>query len=90
MADQDDPELQRSLATTLPPPPPFYKDFTPEKLARFEEIIEAETYVDEYGCRVPSRVRLPPELVNLQPPPEPNDGVWRCFGDRFTVRAALG
>lgn len=88
MADQE----QLSLASTFPNPPPFWKDFTPDKVEQIEELRtayvdknggEPETELEPLTLRVPD---VPEHLVNLQPPPEPADGRWRVFGDQYMVR----
>jgi mediator of RNA polymerase II transcription subunit 7 len=86
MADEE----PRSLASTFPNPPPFWKDFTPDKIARIEEIRKSHIEAnggDELTVRVPG---LPEELINLQPPAEPEDGRWRVFGDQYMVRLERG
>ncbi|KAI5459376.1 MED7 protein-domain-containing protein [Mariannaea sp. PMI_226] len=82
MADQPE---GNALASTFPNPPPFWKDFTPSKVARIEELRTA--HIQQHGgepltTRVPS---VPEELVNLQPPSEPADGRWRVFGDQYML-----
>lgn len=86
MADQDGSQAQRMVAATFPGPPPFFLDFTPERIARYEEI-RASQHLDNFSSASLERIpNLPSDLVNLQPPAEPENGEWRCFGDRFTVR----
>lgn len=81
MADQQEPV---SLASTFPNPPLFWNDFTPENVARIEEL--RKNYGEDHGGHVPARIPDVPEyLTNLQPPPEPSDGSWRVFGDHYTV-----
>lgn len=82
---------QANLAATLPDPPPFWHDFLPERLARFDGISKAHVAqtgggVSGIATRIPD---LPEDLINLQPPAEPADGVWRVFGDRYTVRDVI-
>ncbi|PFH60122.1 hypothetical protein XA68_11450 [Ophiocordyceps unilateralis] len=59
-----------SLASTFPNPPPFWQDFTPDKLARANKASTAD---------------FPQDLVNLRPPREPADGRWRVFGDQYML-----
>ncbi|KAI3324348.1 MED7-domain-containing protein [Xylariaceae sp. AK1471] len=83
-------EEQQHAAATWPPPPPFWKDFTPEKVARIEDL-RKET-AERLGIQDPLKVRLvglPRGLRNLQPPPEPEDGEWRVFGDRYRLKDEL-
>jgi mediator of RNA polymerase II transcription subunit 7 len=90
MADQ---KLEASqIATTFPDPPPFWKDFTPSNLARIESLRAENGSKDGSGGRL---MALPVDLLTLQPPAEPEDGLWRVFGESYTVgppalRAALG
>ncbi|GJN84292.1 RNA polymerase II mediator complex protein (Med7) [Purpureocillium lilacinum] len=87
MADQE----PHSLASTFPNPPPFWRDFTPERIARIEDLraAHAENAGDQGGdAATTTTVRLPdlPEdLANLEPPPEPADGRWRVFGDQYML-----
>lgn len=84
-----------SLSSTFPNPPPFWKDFTADKVARYEQLRkehdenEARTTADNDTFTPQTRIRdLPEELITLQPPAEPADGRWRVFGDQYMVRAA--
>lgn len=82
MADQQEPH---SLSSTFPNPPPFWKDFTPERLSRIEALRTAHLNQHEgepLTARVPD---VPEDLINLQPPAEPADGRWRVFGDQYMV-----
>lgn len=86
MADQDQ---QQSIASTFPNPPSFWKDFTPDRIARLDSV--RKEYAEKNGLKEsPARIPdLPEELCNLQPPAEPADGKWRVFGDQYTVRSLL-
>lgn len=78
------------VASTWPPPPPFWKDFTPENVIRAEEL--RKEAAERSGLQDTSNVRLhglPRALRNLQPPPEPEDGEWRVFGDRYRLKDEL-
>ncbi|KAJ2896889.1 putative mediator of RNA polymerase ii transcription subunit 7 protein [Zalerion maritima] len=98
--------------TGLPLPPPFYKDFTPDNLLRYQAILSSylssqsrpsqpsaaastSTSQTQLKTTVPPPppciplTDLPPELVTLQPPSPPEDGEWRCFGDRYTLKDEL-
>ncbi|RMJ09944.1 hypothetical protein BHE90_014002 [Fusarium euwallaceae] len=82
MAEQQEPH---SLSSTFPNPPPFWKDFTPEKLSRIEALRTAHLSQHEgepLTVRVPN---VPEDLINLQPPAEPTDGRWRVFGDQYML-----
>ncbi|KAI1326548.1 MED7-domain-containing protein, partial [Xylariaceae sp. FL0255] len=83
-------EEQQQVSSTWPPPPPFWKDFTPENTARIEDL-QKET-AERLGLDNPSTVHLdglPRGLRNLQPPPEPEDGEWRVFGNRYRLKDEL-
>lgn len=89
MADQQEPH---SLASTFPNPPDFWKAFTPDRLARIEELRRAHATdedEDDEGADAVRIPNLPEDLIALQPPPEPADGRWRVFGDQYMVRIAL-
>ncbi|PNY25579.1 Mediator of RNA polymerase II transcription subunit 7 [Tolypocladium capitatum] len=88
MADRE-PQETLSLASTFPNPPPFWKDFTPDRVARIEDLRHAHAENTDNGAgadaalvRLPD---LPEDLTNLQPPPEPADGRWRVFGDQYML-----
>ncbi len=86
MADQ----ALESASSTFPDPPPFWRDFTTDKVERMESL--RTRYADQTGLDSSTIIRVPdvPEdLVNLQPPAEPADGKWRLFGMELTVRAQL-
>lgn len=79
-----DPQEPHSLASTFPNPPPFWKDFTPDNIARIDELRKA--YSNHHQGETPHRIPgVPEDLANLQPPAEPTDGRWRVFGDHYTV-----
>lgn len=95
--NQDSQQTTRSaLASTWPNPPPFFEDFTEDKLDRFKQFVEAQPKSEDQSDNGPVRriPNVPADLVNLQPPPEPADGKWRVFGDHYSVwvgfRAGLG
>ncbi|QUC21044.1 uncharacterized protein UV8b_05285 [Ustilaginoidea virens] len=76
-----------SLASTFPNPPPFWKNFTPDRVARMDDLRSAFAGgpVDAAATAIVRVPGLPAELANLQPPPEPADGKWRVFGDQYTL-----
>jgi len=83
MAEQQ--QEGHSLSSMFPNPPPFWQDFTTDKISRIQEL--RASYIAEHGgdpltVRVPD---IPEDLVNLQPPAEPADGRWRVFGDQYMV-----
>lgn len=82
-----DPVAEASKASsTFPDPPPFWQDFTPEKVDRFESL--KSRYADQQGLDATTVTRVPnapADLVNLQPPAEPADRKWRLFGEVQTV-----
>ncbi|KAJ6786400.1 hypothetical protein PWT90_03370 [Aphanocladium album] len=81
-----------SLSSTFPNPPPFWKDFTADKVARYEQLRrehdgkEGEKPTDSDGFKPQIRINdLPEELIHLQPPAEPSNGRWRVFGDQYML-----
>lgn len=83
MAEQE----PQSLASTYPNPPPFWKDFTSDRIDRIDEL-RAEHIEQNGGNALTLRIPdVPEELINLQPPAEPADGRWRVFGDQYMVCA---
>lgn len=84
-------EDETSKVTSLwPDPVPFWRDFTPENLARYESL--KQDYARQQGVSLDAISRvpdIPDDLVNLQPPPEPADGKWRLFGESAKVRRSL-
>ncbi|KAK3315795.1 MED7 protein-domain-containing protein [Apodospora peruviana] len=79
----DNPEEGSSKVTALyPDPPPFWKDFTPENLARFDSV--KQDYAEQQGIDIDTVVRIPDvpdDLIYLQPPAEPIDAKWRLFAE---------
>ncbi|KAI0175451.1 mediator complex, subunit Med7 [Pestalotiopsis sp. NC0098] len=86
----DDSESQNAITSTFPPPPPFWRDFTPDNVARIadlrQEQVEREGIVDGKTVRLTG---LPENLRNLQPPPEPTSGAWRVFGQNYALEEEL-
>ncbi|KAI1171037.1 mediator complex, subunit Med7 [Nemania sp. FL0916] len=83
-------EEQQQVASTWPPPPPFWKNFTADNVAHINQI--RRTTAERLGVEDASTVHLsdlPRNLRNLQPPPEPESGEWRVFGDRYTLQDEL-
>ncbi|RGP76119.1 mediator of rna polymerase ii transcription subunit 7 [Fusarium sporotrichioides] len=83
MAEQQ--QEAQALSSMFPNPPPFWQEFTPDKISRIQELRTA--YINQNGgdplaVRVPD---VPEDLINLQPPAEPADGRWRVFGDQYMV-----
>ncbi|KAL7622153.1 Mediator of RNA polymerase II transcription subunit 7 [Parahypoxylon ruwenzoriense] len=79
-------EEPAQVSSTWPPPPPFWEAFTPENLARIDEL--RKQHAERDGVNDASKIRLhdlPRELRNLQPPLEPADGEWRVFGDKYRL-----
>ncbi|KAG5974587.1 hypothetical protein E4U55_008135 [Claviceps digitariae] len=81
MAEQE----AHSLASTFPNPPLFWKAFTPDRVARVEELRSAFAGAGDSSASVVRIPGLPEELTLLQPPLEPADGRWRLFGDQYML-----
>lgn len=90
MADALQQEEQQ-LPATFPAPPLFFKDFTPEHIARIDELRTAHAGLSKArfdpATSLPVQILdLPSELRCLQPPELPANGMYRCFGIDCTVR----
>jgi len=62
-----------SLSSAFPPPPPFYKFFTPENLQLLK------------SGNVPDSAEKKRELQYLVPPAAPIEGAYSTFGDLWPV-----
>ena len=60
----------------LPPPPPFWRQFTEKNIAKVEEL-QANAQP------------IPQNLRALIPPQVPSNGIYRSFGGSFDVRIAF-
>lgn len=81
---------QSNQSSTFPDPPPFWRDFTSEKMDQMESL--RTRYADQTGLDVSTIIRvpdIPEDLVNLQPPAEPADGTWRLFGAPMKLNQEL-
>ncbi|KAH6645176.1 MED7 protein-domain-containing protein [Truncatella angustata] len=86
----DDNEAQNAISSTYPAPPPFWKDFTPDNVARIADLRQEQA--ERQGITDSTTVRLsglPENLGTLQPPPEPEDGTWRVFGQNYALKDEL-
>ncbi|KAK4221010.1 putative mediator of RNA polymerase II [Podospora fimiseda] len=89
MAEPDEDDSGR-VVSTWPDPPSFWHAFTPQNIERYKAL--KEDYVKQQGIdeetvkktviRVPD---IPPDLINLRPPHEPEDGKWNVFSDPQTL-----
>ena len=95
MAEQQ----QNALTSAFPSPPNFYTHFTPANLDRIAALRklaqppatstpdpEDDTLNDDAPTIIPN---LPEELKYLQPPPPPQNGLYRSFGDLSNVCLSL-
>lgn len=84
---------QTQMFSTFPNPSDFlWKEFTPDKIARFEEAKKA--WEDENPDAASSKTvtlipDLPDDISCLQPPPEPPNGAWRALAGVWTVGSAV-
>ena len=89
MADDQD---SKTISTTFPIPPPFYKHFTEENRERLRGLVEdASDPIDgskpeQNIDKQPQLSELPAELQFLVPPSPPKDGCYTSFGARYDVR----
>lgn len=60
----EEPEEPHSLASTFPNPPPFWKDFTPDRLARLNDLCRAE------GVDTGTAVSAAPPVASDEPAPQ--------------------
>ena len=74
-----DPQAGNQLTAAFPPPPPFYKQFTVENLAKLEDLQGAEAESNK------ETTALPKELQYLVPPPPPIEGSYHSFGGTYEV-----
>lgn len=93
MAEPERPATQ--LAATFPSPPPFFQHFNVENLEKINELRVAQKastgdQSDQSSPKTPTRLlNLPPELLFLQPPLPPSTGIYRVFGDSYTLKEIL-
>lgn len=78
----------------FPTPPPFYKHFTKDNIAKLREIRKENGVSQPDSEDSPSAdakdvdiATLPSELRYLIPPPLPADGKWRTFGAQHDLNA---
>ncbi|KAG9243738.1 MED7 protein-domain-containing protein [Calycina marina] len=87
MADQEAPfEVN---APQYPPPPYFWKTFTTENVAKYEELRKKQTDSDTQASEATPLLNLPTELRFIQRPPPPADGAWKNFEMNMTLEGKL-
>jgi mediator of RNA polymerase II transcription subunit 7 len=74
-----------TATSIFPPPPPFYKHFTPANIERLKELKDANSAKQGIANGGLSFLDLPPELRYLVPPEPPEDGIYRSFGETVDV-----
>ncbi|RKP08580.1 mediator complex, subunit Med7, partial [Thamnocephalis sphaerospora] len=67
------------LSAAFPPPPPFYKDFTSERLAAYR------AWCADTLAQANEESAIPAEFAQLQPPPPPTAGTYLMFGEQWPV-----
>lgn len=81
-----------NISSTYPNPPDFlWRDFTPENVSRYDDLTKKwrEDHPEADSQDTILIPDLPNDLRHLQPPPEPTEGVWKLYGDRFTLKDEL-
>lgn len=81
------------VTAAFPPPPPFWKSFTPQNLDKLEELKkDGQVQQDEAGGKEGSwspedlrALNVPQELQFLVPPEPPSAGTYSLFGELQTV-----
>lgn len=80
----------------FPIPPPFYKHFTKDNIARLRQVRKEKTGSQsaDHGATSTTEqskdldiTALPADLRYLVPPPPPADGKWRTFGAQHDLHA---
>ncbi|KAL1962346.1 hypothetical protein VTN77DRAFT_9759 [Rasamsonia byssochlamydoides] len=85
----------RALTAAFPPPPPFWKHFTPENIEKLEQIKkESSKSKEEYRKKKWSpaelqALKVPPELGYLIPPEAPKSGSYSVFGETQSISTTL-
>ena len=94
MAEQGPP--QPLMSAPFPAPPPFFKHFTSENIAKVEELQKTHTESAPKNAPLsyPASFTLPPDLRAAtlsyhNPPLPPPDGAYRLFGQNHNVRLQL-
>jgi len=77
-----------AISAAFPAPPPFYKHFTEQNLARLKELQqqpEPNATSAEPTNDSSHLLDLPPELRFLIPPEPPSSGLYKSFGDQYNA-----
>ncbi|KAL1955719.1 hypothetical protein VTO42DRAFT_8191 [Malbranchea cinnamomea] len=88
---------QQKVTAAFPPPPPFWKHFTPQNLEKLEELKkEAQGQAQgehrkqrSWSTEALRALNVPPELRFLVPPEPPSSGAYSLFGEIQTSSTKL-
>ncbi|EAS36034.3 RNA polymerase II mediator complex protein [Coccidioides immitis RS] len=83
---------QKGITAAFPPPPPFWKKFTPENLERLEKAkreAEPQALSRKWSPEALHALKLAPELRYLVPPELPKEGSYSLFGEAQSLSTQL-
>ncbi|EEP76466.1 conserved hypothetical protein [Uncinocarpus reesii 1704] len=83
---------QKGITAAFPPPPPFWRHFTPENLQKLEKAKREagpQTQSHRWTPQALQALELPPELRYLVPPEFPKEGSYSLFGESQSLSGSL-